>query len=569
MKYFKKYITRYMGLFILGIILVASEAICDLLQPTILANLIDIGIKNNDINYVLNKGILMIGITLIGSIFAVTRSIISTNVSQRFARDLRSDLFIKINSYSLENIDYLKRASLITRSTNDVNQIQQFVNGMMRIIIKAPILCIGSLILAMKMNLKLSLILLILICIIFIIILVNLKIGAPYFKSVQISLDKVNSNLREYLNGVRVVKLFNKSDYEEERFDEVNSELLNKTVKAMKISSIFRPTITLVVNIGIVLILYIGSNLVMEDQLEIGIIVAYINYIGRILTSLLMISHIFNVFIRAKASSERINEVFELHNDIDSSGKLNICINGDLEFKNVTFSYKENNSILKNISFKVKKGEHIGIIGSTGSGKTSLVNLIPRFYNVNKGCIKIDNIDIRKISSKNIRNYISIVSQKSVLFNGTILENIKMGNDKATIEEINQVCELSDSVEFINGFEKLYDQQIGEGGVNLSGGQKQRLCIARALIKNPKILILDDSFSAMDINTENKIKNNIKMNLKDSTCLIVSQKISSIIDLDKIIVLDYGKIVGFDSHENLINNCKTYNDIYKSQFPKD
>lgn len=569
MKYFKKYIKKYMSLFILGIILVASEAVCDLLQPTILANLIDIGIKNNDINYVLNKGILMIAITLIGSIFAITRSIISTNVSQRFAKDLRNDLFIKINSYSLQNIDHLKRASLITRCTNDVNQIQQFVNGMMRIIIKAPILCIGSLILAMKMNFKLSIILLMIICVIFIIILINLKIGAPYFKSVQIALDRINSNLREYLNGIRVVKLFNKYDYEEKRFEEVNSELLNRTIKAMRVSSIFRPTITLIINIGIVLILYIGSKLVVKNELEIGVIVAYINYIGRILTSLLMISHIFNVFIRAKASAERINEVFEVHNDIDSQGELSICINGDLEFKDVSFSYQENNNILKNINFKIRNGEHIGIIGSTGSGKTSLINLIPRFYDVSEGSIKIDNIDIRKMSSNNIRDYISVVSQKSVLFNGTILENIKMTKDKVTIKEIDEVCEICDCQEFIKKFENSYNQQIGEGGVNLSGGQKQRICIARALIRKPKILILDDSFSAMDINTENKIKNNIKIHLKDLTYLIVSQKISSIIDSDKIIVLDNGNIVGFDSHENLIKNCKIYNQIYKSQFPKD
>lgn len=568
MIYFKKYIFRYIKLFIAGVLLVACEAICDLLQPTILAQLIDIGIKNNDINYVVNKGMMMISITLIGSIFAISRSIISTKVSQRFARDLRSDLFVKVNSYSFQNIDDLKRGSLITRITNDVSQVQQFVNGTMRIIIKAPILCIGSLVLAMRLNMKLSIILMIVITIIFIIIVINLKVGAPLFRKVQISLDKLNSNLREYLNGIKVVKLFNNYDYEEDRFEKINNELLNSNIIAMKVSSIFRPTITLIINIGIVIILYLGSRLIKNSELEIGVIVAYINYIGRILTSLLMVSHIFNVFVRAKASSERICEVFEMDNNIDFTGNINLKISGDIEFKDVEFSYDSNNIILENINLKIKKGEHIGIIGSTGSGKTSLINLIPRFYDVTSGKVKIDNIDIKKINSKILRGYVGMVPQKSVVFKGSIIENIKMGNEKASLEDIKKVCEIANCNEFINNFEKSYEQQIGEGGINLSGGQKQRICIARALIRNPKILILDDSFSAMDINTENQIKNNIRMYLKEVTYLIVSQKISSIIDLDKIIVLDNGNIVGFDNHNNLIENCDIYREIYKSQFPK-
>lgn len=563
------YMKKYFALFILGIVLVSFEAICDLMQPTILANVIDIGIANKDMNYLINKGFLMVVITIAGAVFAILRSIISTNVSQKFARDLRSDVFKHINSYSFENIDKITKGSLITRSTNDINQIQQFVNGLMRIIIKAPILCIGSFILAMKLNLKLSIVLLVGIIIIFGIIIINLNIGTPYFKKVQISLDNLNSNLRQYLCNIRIVKLFNRVKYEEEKFENVNMDLLEVTEKAMKISAVFKPTITLISNIIIAVILYLGSKLILKNEIEVGVIVAYINYIGRILTSLLMIAHIFNVFIRAKASSERVIEVLDTQNDIDKSGNIKIDISGSLEFKNVNFSYTDNEKVLNDISFKINQGEHIGIIGPTGSGKTTLISLIMKFYKINKGILNIDGNDINDLDSKNLREYIGLVPQKSTLFNKTIINNIKMGNRKASLDDVIEVCKICECDEFIKNFESGYEQMVGENGANLSGGQKQRVCIARALIKNPKILILDDSFSAMDIKTENRIKNNIKNYLDNTTYIVVSQKISSILDMDKIIVLENGKIVGFDNHSNLLKQCDMYKEIYNSQISPD
>ncbi|WP_270670579.1 ABC transporter ATP-binding protein [Paraclostridium bifermentans] len=560
---------KYFALFILGIVLVSFEAICDLMQPTILANIIDIGIANKDMNYLINKGFLMVVITIAGAVFAILRSIISTNVSQKFARDLRSDVFKHINSYSFENIDKITKGSLITRSTNDINQIQQFVNGLMRIIIKAPILCIGSFILAMKLNLKLSIVLLVGIIIIFGIIIINLNIGTPYFKKVQISLDNLNSNLRQYLCNIRIVKLFNRVKYEEEKFENVNMDLLEVTEKAMKISAVFKPTITLISNIIIAAILYLGSKLILKNEIEVGVIVAYINYIGRILTSLLMIAHIFNVFIRAKASSERVIEVLDTQNDIDKRGNIKIDISGSLEFKNVNFSYTDNEKVLNDISFKISQGEHIGIIGPTGSGKTTLISLIMKFYKIDKGILNIDGNDINDLDSKNLREYIGLVPQKSTLFNKTIINNIKMGNRKASLDEVVEVCKICECDEFIKNFESGYEQMVGENGANLSGGQKQRVCIARALIKNPKILILDDSFSAMDIKTENRIKNNIKNYLDNTTYIVVSQKISSILDMDKIIVLENGKIVGFDNHSSLLKQCDMYKEIYNSQISPD
>lgn len=563
------YMKKYFALFILGIVLVSFEAICDLMQPTILANIIDIGIANKDMNYLINKGFLMVVITIAGAVFAILRSIISTNVSQKFARDLRSDVFKHINSYSFENIDKITKGSLITRSTNDINQIQQFVNGLMRIIIKAPILCIGSFILAMKLNLKLSIVLLVGIIIIFGIIIINLNIGTPYFKKVQISLDNLNSNLRQYLCNIRIVKLFNRVKYEEEKFENVNMDLLEVTEKAMKISAVFKPTITLISNIIIAAILYLGSKLILKNEIEVGVIVAYINYIGRILTSLLMIAHIFNVFIRAKASSERVIEVLDTQNDIDKRGNIKIDISGSLEFKNVNFSYTDNEKVLNDISFKINQGEHIGIIGPTGSGKTTLISLIMKFYKIDKGILNIDGNDINDLDSKNLREYIGLVPQKSTLFNKTIINNIKMGNRKASLDEVIEVCKICECDEFIKNFESGYEQMVGENGANLSGGQKQRVCIARALIKNPKILILDDSFSAMDIKTENRIKNNIKNYLDNTTYIVVSQKISSILDMDKIIVLENGKIVGFDNHSSLLKQCDMYKEIYNSQISPD
>lgn len=563
------YMKKYFALFILGIVLVSFEAICDLMQPTILANIIDIGIANKDMNYLINKGFLMVVITIAGAVFAILRSIISTNVSQKFARDLRSDVFKHINSYSFENIDKITKGSLITRSTNDINQIQQFVNGLMRIIIKAPILCIGSFILAMKLNLKLSIVLLVGIIIIFGIIIINLNIGTPYFKKVQISLDNLNSNLRQYLCNIRIVKLFNRVKYEEEKFENVNMDLLEVTEKAMKISAVFKPTISLISNIIIAAILYLGSKLILKNEIEVGVIVAYINYIGRILTSLLMIAHIFNVFIRAKASSERVIEVLDTQNDIDKRGNIKIDISGSLEFKNVNFSYTDNEKVLNDISFKINQGEHIGIIGPTGSGKTTLISLIMKFYKIDKGILNIDGNDINDLDSKNLREYIGLVPQKSTLFNKTIINNIKMGNRKASLDEVIEVCKICECDEFIKNFESGYEQMVGENGANLSGGQKQRVCIARALIKNPKILILDDSFSAMDIKTENRIKNNIKNYLDNTTYIVVSQKISSILDMDKIIVLENGKIVGFDNHSSLLKQCDMYKEIYNSQISPD
>ncbi|KPI54573.1 ABC transporter ATP-binding protein [Clostridioides difficile] len=582
MRYFKKYIKKYIALFLTAVFFLTLEAFCDLAQPTIMAKIIDIGVSNKNLDYILSTGALMIGITFLGAIFSIIRSIISARVSQCFSYDLRQDVFEKINTYSLKQIDKFGRASLITRITNDINQVQLFVHGMMRVFIKSPIMCIGSLIIAIKLNLKMSAIILIAVLIIFIIILLNMKVGYRLFKNVQESTDKINSKLRQFLGGIKVVKLFCRYDYENKSFEELNNELFKNSKKATTMMSFFRPTITIIINVSIIIILLIGRYLVYSGEIKIGIIVAYINYMTRILTSLIMISHVFNVFVRAKASYERISEVLiddeeiiEKNTSLDSEEKNLEFTNGDIIFENVDFSYNKNTheKILKDISFKIEEGQNIGVIGQTASGKTSLVNLIQKLYIIDRGDIKIGGHSIYSISEESLRERIGVVFQNSSVFGKSVLENIVMGNKDVSREDVIKSCEIANANQFITKLENSYDEVLFQRGKNLSGGQRQRITIARAIAKKPQILILDDCFSAMDINTETTIRKNIKDYInalrekenKKCTVITISQKISSIIDCDKILVLDEGEVVGFATHEDLLVSSPIYKKIFELQ----
>lgn len=582
MRYLKKYIKKYIALFLTAVFFLTLEAFCDLAQPTIMAKIIDIGVSNKNLDYILSTGALMIGITFLGAIFSIIRSIISARVSQCFSYDLRQDVFEKINTYSLKQIDKFGRASLITRITNDINQVQLFVHGMMRVFIKSPIMCIGSLIIAIKLNLKMSAIILIAVLIIFIIILLNMKVGYRLFKNVQESTDKINSKLRQFLGGIKVVKLFCRYDYENKSFEELNNELFKNSRKATTMMSFFRPTITIIINVSIIILLLIGRYLVYSGEIKIGIIVAYVNYMTRILTSLIMISHVFNVFVRAKASYERISEVLiddeeiiEKNTSLDSEEKNLEFTNGDIIFENVDFSYNKNTyeKILKDISFKIEEGQNIGVIGQTASGKTSLVNLIQKLYIIDRGDIKIGGDSIYSISEESLRERIGVVFQNSSVFGKSVLENIVMGNKDVSREDVIKSCKIANANQFITKFENSYDEVLFQRGKNLSGGQRQRITIARAIAKKPQILILDDCFSAMDINTETTIRKNIKDYInalrekenKKCTVITISQKISSIIDCDKILVLDEGEVVGFATHEDLLLSSPIYKKIFELQ----
>lgn len=543
------------------------------MQPTIMAKIIDKGVANKDINYVLKMGGLMLLITACGAIAASTRSVVASIVSQNFGTEVRSDLFKKVQSLSFKNIDKFDRASLVTRLTNDVTQVQVFVNGLMRIFVKSPLLAIGGLIMATRLNLRLSVVLAVVVPIVALLIIYNLRLGFPRFSRVQKALDRVNSVMREYLSGVRVVKAFNRFDAEVGKFSKVNDEYKNRSISANRLMATFSPAIMLTMNLGIVVVLWIGGIGVNSGDIQVGHIIAFINYMTQILFSLMMISMVFNMFVRAKASAGRINEVF-LQADPSSLTEEhheNSLEKGRIDFEDVSFSYEQatGEPILKNINLTILPGETVGIIGSTGSGKSTLVGLIPRFYDPVFGTIKVNGVDSNRVSPKKLREKIAMVPQKNILFTGTVAENIRWGKEDATDAEVITAATIAGAHDFIVASPEGYQTRIGQGGVNFSGGQKQRISIARALVKKPEILILDDSTSAVDVATESKIKEALKKYAKGLTCLLIAQRITSIIDADKIVVLDRGELVGVGTHHELIKDCSVYQEIYQSQVGKE
>jgi len=571
MSYMKVYVSKYWKGFCTAVLFVTFEALCDLIQPTIMSKIVDRGVANKDLNYVLSMGGMMLLVTALGAVAASIRNVVSSNVSQRFGTEMRSDLFKKIQSLSFEDVDEFEGASLVTRLTNDVTQVQNFVNGLMRIFVKAPLVGIGSIVMAARLNLRLSIILFVIVPIVGILIYINMKFAYPYFIKMQKTLDKVNSAMREYLSGVRVVKAFNRFDYEVEKFQVKNEEFSKNSISAMKVASVFTPAIALVVNLGIVLVLWIGGISVNTGNMHVGEIIAFTNYMTQILFSLMMVTNVFTMFVRARASLERIGEVFlEENSMINGTENTVTSEKGRIDFEHVFFSYnKGKDPVLKDISFSLDKGQTVGIIGSTGSGKSTLVNLIPRFYDCTSGKIKIDGIDVRKLELKYLRDKVAVVPQRALLFSGTILENLKWGNAKAEFDEIKEASTVAAAQDFIDKLPEGYDTKIGQGGANLSGGQKQRISIARALLKKSEILILDDSTSAVDTDTEVAIRDGLKKYAEDLTCILIAQRITSVMDADKIIVLDNGEIKGMGKHEELLKSCAVYKDIFLSQIGKE
>lgn len=562
-----------MEAFFTAVFFLMCEALCDLMQPTIMSKIIDIGVASNNLQYVLKLGGLMLLITGCGAIAASLRSTLASIVSQNFGAELRSDLFRKIQMLSFKSIDKFDRASLITRLTNDVTQVQNFINGLMRMFIKAPLLALGALIMAVRLDPQLSVILAVVVPIVLILILVNMRLGFPLFMRVQQALDRVNGMMREYLSGVRVVKAFNRFQFEVGKFNSANEHLQQRSTSSIRIMSIFSPAILLTVNFGIIVILWLGGLSVNNGTMHVGHIIAFINYMTQISASLMMISMVFNMFVRARASTSRIGEVFVTQDKVTWNNK-NPEKNdekGRIDFENVTFSYtgREQDAVLKNVNFSIYPGETVGIIGSTGAGKSTLVNLIPRFYDVTGGRIKINGLDVQHLNPHDLREKIAIVPQKNILFTGSVFENIRWGNDQAEMDDVKLAAKLAEADDFIQSTPEGYQTRIGQGGVNFSGGQKQRLSIARALVRNPEILILDDSTSAVDVATEIRIKEGLKKYAKGLTCLLIAQRITSVIDTDKIIVMDQGEVVGLGTHSDLLKNCQVYQEIYQSQMGKE
>ncbi len=561
------YLKPYWIYVILAPLFMIIEVICDLYQPTLLARVVDEGVLKNNLPFILKTGLLMIFIALIGMIGGVGCTIFSSYAGQNFGKDLRLTLFKKVQSFSFKNIDKFHTSSLITRITNDVNQLQNLVMMSLRIVVRAPLLFIGGIIMAISINRSLSLIFLFSIPILILIFIIIMKKSFPLFSEVQKRIDEVNRVVRENLVGVRLVRAFMRIDHEIERFNSVNSLLMNAVIKAIILIIYAMPIFMLIMNFSILGVLWFGGLLVKSGNMKVGEVMAYINYMFQILFSLMMIGNILVFISRTSASSVRIREVLDEKVDILSveTGDKPI-LKGEVVFERVYFSYEDKNKpILKDINFSVGPGEIIGILGTTGSGKSTLVNLIPRLYDVSSGRILIDGRDIRNIDLKTLRSAISMVPQDTILFSGTVKENIRWGREDATDEEIINACKIAQAHNFIITLPNGYDTVIGQRGVNLSGGQKQRIAIARAIIRNPVILILDDATSAVDFVTEQKILKGLKEIMKNCTTFIIAQRIGTVMSTDRIILLEKGEIVGIGTHEELLEKNPIYQEIYRTQ----
>ena len=551
---------------ILAPILMLLEVAMDLTLPTMLSNIVDIGIANSDINYVLTAGAKMILFAFLGLIGGVGCSIFSTIAAVNLGQNLRDGLFAKIQSLSFLELDHFKTSSLITRLTNDITQVQTMVMMGLRILVRAPLLCIGGLWMAYRLSQSLSIVFVITIPIILIFVAIVMSKSFPLFKTMQEKIDKVNNVMRENLLGVRVIKAFTMEHKQRDRFNEANDDLMSQSIRAQKIMIILNPVVMLLVNFSVIGVLWYGGYLVQDGLLETGKIMAFINYLTQIMMSMMMVIMISMNFSRAKASADRINEVFATNSSIQENEKTAELTNYDIEFKNVSFKYHEHSEeVLKDISFKIKQGNQVGIIGGTGSGKSSLVNLIPRLYDVSEGEVLIGGQNVKTLSLSELRDKIGVVLQESILFSGTIASNFKFGYHEATQDELDDAAKDAQAMEFIQAKEDGYETVVEQRGKNLSGGQKQRVSIARTLIRDPKILILDDSSSALDMATESKLQRAIKERMKESTVIMIAQRISAVMDADQIIVLDQGEISGIGTHEELLKTNEIYRSIAISQ----
>ena len=567
-----KFLKPYRVAILIASGLIFIQIILELLLPTLMGNIIDIGVAGGDTAYIFKTGGLMMLIASAVILFAVISIYLSSGISMAFSRDIRSAVFKKVENFSLNEFDKIGTPSLITRTTNDITQLQQAVMMSLRIMARAPMITIGSIIMAVYKNARLSLIIIFVLPVIILMVIIVTKKGVPLFKAIQIRLDKLNQILRENLMGVRVVRAFNRIDYEKERFREANEDITNATIKVSKMMAAMMPVITLALNFTIIAVIWYGSINIDRGTMQVGDLMAFIQYVIQSMFYIAMLSMIFITISRASASAARINEVLDMESEIKDPEKSGITEikDGIIQFKNVTFSYLgAEEPALKNISFTAKPGEVTAIIGGTGSGKSTLINLIPRFYDVDSGSILIDGVDIRKMKQKVLRDGIGLVPQNSVLFTGTIADNVKYGKDSATSEDIGHAIEIAQAEGFVLSTKEGFDSVIAQGGTNVSGGQKQRLSIARALVRKPKIYLFDDSFSALDFKTDAKLRSALKSEVAESTLIIVSQRVSTIMDADQIIVLDRGAICGIGAHRELLKTCNVYREIVSSQLSEE
>lgn len=575
---YKKYVKPYLSAFILGPIFMIVEVLGEVILPKLMSIIINYGCgqggyESRGIGFIIMIGgamiltaVFMMAGGVLGAYFAVKASV-------NFAADLRRDVFKKVQDFSFANIEKFSTGSLVTRLTNDITNMQNVISMGLRMLLRAPGMLIGGLIMAFVMNWRLAIVFCVVIPLLIVAIVLIMRVALPRFNIMQTKIDSLNSRIQENITNQRVVKSFVRDDFEKKTFDTANEDLKDNTLRAMKVVIMTIPIMTLAMNITVMAVVWFGGRQIIVGSMPVGDLTAFTTYVTQILMSLMMVSMIFIQGSRAMASSRRILEVLDTKvdlNDEEASMKDKKVEKGEIEFRHVGFRYykKHKNNVLQDINFVAHPGEVIGIIGSTGSGKSSLVQLIPRLYDCDEGEVLVDGVNVKEYSLEHLRNGVAMVLQKNTLFSGTIMDNLRWGDEHASDEEVRQAAEAAQADLFVRDFNEGYNMELGQGGVNVSGGQKQRLCIARALLKKPKILILDDSTSAVDTATEAKIRQSFSTTLKDTTKLIIAQRISSVETADRILVMDEGRIVGQGTHEELLNTCEAYQEIYYSQMSK-
>ncbi|WP_393964771.1 ABC transporter ATP-binding protein [Exiguobacterium sp. S22-S28] len=566
-----KNLTTYKWAVFAVLILVFAQSMSDLYLPTLMADIIDKGVVTGDTAYIWKIGAVMLGITGLGALAAIAASYYSSKAAMGLGRDIRRKVFNHVERFTLQEFDQVGTASLITRTTNDITQVQQVVIMMLRMVVSAPIMFVGGLIMAVSKDAKLSLVIVAAMPVLVVSILLILWKGVPLFGQVQKRLDRLNLVLRENLTGIRVIRAFNRESEEKVRLTKANADLTDVSIKVNKIMAFLMPVMMLVMNLTVVGVIWFGGIRINNGGMQIGDLMAFIQYVMQIMFALVMASVMFVMIPRAAVSAKRINEVLEMEPTMVDAGTASADRErGTLVFDRVTFSYPGAESpVLSDISFTARPGEITAVIGGTGSGKSTLVNLIPRFYDVTDGSIQVNGVDSQAVSQEELRSKIGFVPQKALLFTGTIADNIRFGKEDATDEEIKHAARVAQATDFIERMPSQYDSIIEQGGSNVSGGQKQRLSIARALVRKPDIYVFDDSFSALDFKTDATLRKALKQETEDATVLIVAQRVSTVMDADQIIVLEEGKIAGIGTHDELYETNDVYQEIVKSQLSEE
>ncbi|MFB5191409.1 ABC transporter ATP-binding protein [Alicyclobacillus fastidiosus] len=550
------------------LVLIFLQSLSTVYLPRQMSDIVDIGVVRGDVPYILRVGALMLLVSIAAAACSIIAGFLSSRVAAGFGRTLRSQVFTHVENFTLHEFDEIGTSSLITRTTNDIAQVQQLVNMMLRLMIRAPLTAVGGIIMAFYTDAKLAIVVVVVMPVLGLVIYLVYSRATALFRTMQKKVDTLNRVVRENLTGIRVIRSFNRMDYEQKRFDQASFDLANTATRVNQTMASLTPAMMIILNFSTIAIIWFGGIRIDHGGMQIGSLMAFIQYVTQILFAIMMVSMMFFVIPRASASASRIKEVLQMVPEIKDpvNAKQANAVKGTVEFRHVTFSYPgAEHPAIEDVSFEAKPGQVTAIIGGTGAGKSTLVSLIPRFYDIDDGCILVDGVDVREISQKHLREKIGFVPQKAVLFSGTVAENLRYGNEHASEEEIRHAADVAQATSFILEMQNGFDSNLDQGGMNVSGGQKQRLSIARSLVRKPEIYVFDDSFSALDFKTEAQLQSALKREVEDATVVVVAQRVSTVIDADQIIVLDDGRVVGKGTHATLLESCQVYREIVSSQ----